>query len=457
MPLSDFLALVAGTSPPSTSTSPPSSSSFSSITTTTATSQSQLRTRGEEAVGKAKGCGGEQKTKTLYGCQIACAGSGVGAHGTSLLRQTLAAGAKACLPPWADLAMAAADAAIESAGETCTSSINAWLCAGSGGDSEPLMRTEAHYDGYHNMMCVLTGRKVVELWPPGQAELCSSSPAWSHHHSSSSSEAKAKALPAPEETLVLDAGCVGFWPEGWWHRVTSEPSTRAVNVWWSGLRPSLVHPSTIPDALVPFALRTLAHHATNLLIAQRIAAVDMEDRRAYRKEKKRAVAVDHEAEEAGAAAWPSSSSSSSLDTRRYPLLALPVESAAAPSPKRARLQASSDDSAEEERWRTLVVSAAGDGAASSEAMQRVLRSLRMGGVRRGDIVASAQAEPFSWLKVLDHAPHCARAETLSKRAMFHEAFSARRCVIPVSGFYAVTLNISATASGPFTVTLQKKP
>lgn len=40
-----------------------------------------------------------------------------------------------------------------------------------------------------------------------------------------------------------------------------------------------------------------------------------------------------------------------------------------------------------------------------------------------------------WLKVLDHAPHCARAETLSERAMFNEAFQARRCVIPVSGFY----------------------
>ncbi|MBE0403337.1 SOS response-associated peptidase [Halomonas citrativorans] len=40
-----------------------------------------------------------------------------------------------------------------------------------------------------------------------------------------------------------------------------------------------------------------------------------------------------------------------------------------------------------------------------------------------------------WLTVLDHAPHCARAETLSSKAMFHEAFQARRCVIPVSGFY----------------------
>ncbi|MCC5904255.1 MAG: SOS response-associated peptidase [Halomonas sp.] len=40
-----------------------------------------------------------------------------------------------------------------------------------------------------------------------------------------------------------------------------------------------------------------------------------------------------------------------------------------------------------------------------------------------------------WLKVLDHAPHCARAETLKSRTMFSEAFSSRRCVVPVSGFY----------------------
>ncbi|WP_447043192.1 SOS response-associated peptidase [Vreelandella sp. H-I2] len=40
-----------------------------------------------------------------------------------------------------------------------------------------------------------------------------------------------------------------------------------------------------------------------------------------------------------------------------------------------------------------------------------------------------------WLEVLDYAPHCARAETLASRAMFRDAFSSRRCVIPVSGFY----------------------
>ncbi|MGC3875109.1 SOS response-associated peptidase [Halomonas sp. GXIMD04776] len=40
-----------------------------------------------------------------------------------------------------------------------------------------------------------------------------------------------------------------------------------------------------------------------------------------------------------------------------------------------------------------------------------------------------------WLKVLDHASHCARVESLEERAMFREAFAARRCLIPVSGVY----------------------
>ena len=40
-----------------------------------------------------------------------------------------------------------------------------------------------------------------------------------------------------------------------------------------------------------------------------------------------------------------------------------------------------------------------------------------------------------WLKVLDHAPHCARAESLFERPMFRDAIATRRCLIPVSGFY----------------------
>jgi len=40
-----------------------------------------------------------------------------------------------------------------------------------------------------------------------------------------------------------------------------------------------------------------------------------------------------------------------------------------------------------------------------------------------------------WLTVLDHAPHCARAESLGSRRMFREAFQARRCLVPATGVY----------------------
>ncbi|MCE8032929.1 MAG: SOS response-associated peptidase [Halomonas sp.] len=41
----------------------------------------------------------------------------------------------------------------------------------------------------------------------------------------------------------------------------------------------------------------------------------------------------------------------------------------------------------------------------------------------------------SWLKVLDHAPHCARAESLDARPMFRDAFNGRRSLVPVGGVY----------------------
>ncbi|MCG6658272.1 SOS response-associated peptidase [Halomonas campisalis] len=40
-----------------------------------------------------------------------------------------------------------------------------------------------------------------------------------------------------------------------------------------------------------------------------------------------------------------------------------------------------------------------------------------------------------WLTVLDHAPHCARAESLQARPMFRDAFAARRCLVPAGGVY----------------------
>lgn len=56
----------------------------------------------------------------------------------------------------------------------------------------------------------------------------------------------------------------------------------------------------------------------------------------------------------------------------------------------------------------------------------------------------------SWLKQLDHAPHCARAEQLHERPMFRDALRQTRCIVPVTGVYVW----QATQRGkqPFMVT-----
>lgn len=61
-----------------------------------------------------------------------------------------------------------------------------------------------------------------------------------------------------------------------------------------------------------------------------------------------------------------------------------------------------------------------------------------------------------WLEVLDHAPHNARAETLESRPMFREALQSRRCVVPVSGFYA--WKVQPRGKQPYLVThTQRSP
>ncbi|KAA0012193.1 SOS response-associated peptidase [Billgrantia pellis] len=56
----------------------------------------------------------------------------------------------------------------------------------------------------------------------------------------------------------------------------------------------------------------------------------------------------------------------------------------------------------------------------------------------------------AWLSVLDHAPHCARAESLETRAMFRDAFAARRSLVPVGGVYV--WRIQPRFKQPFLIT-----
>jgi putative SOS response-associated peptidase YedK len=55
-----------------------------------------------------------------------------------------------------------------------------------------------------------------------------------------------------------------------------------------------------------------------------------------------------------------------------------------------------------------------------------------------------------WLAVLDHAPHCARAESLTSRPMFRDAFATRRCLVPAGGIYV--WKAMPRAKQPFLIT-----
>lgn len=60
--------------------------------------------------------------------------------------------------------------------------------------------------------------------------------------------------------------------------------------------------------------------------------------------------------------------------------------------------------------------------------------LRLEGPRLRQVPALWGLTP-SWLEVMDHAPHVARAESLETRRMFRESFTSQRALIPVGGVY----------------------
>ena len=184
--------------------------------------------------------------RPCYGCQIPLAGPDAAA---GPLRAALAVAARAAVPAWASYATAAADRAIAGGGDDGSARLNAWIACG-----DAPMATVAHFDGFENFMVVLEGRKMVELWPPGEPGLCAqTAPFMSHAR-------RGTDLPEPVERLLLEAGDVGFWPTGWWHRVVSAPRTRAVNVWWHG-RHHRALTQGVPPELMAYAIRSLASDA----------------------------------------------------------------------------------------------------------------------------------------------------------------------------------------------------
>ena len=77
---------------------------------------------------------------------------------------------------------------------------------------------------------VVRGRKRVVLAPPDAGPSLRASPLWSDAANHAAGDIRAD-LPGVQ-SVDLSRGQALFVPEGWWHSVTSDAGTIAVNFWW---------------------------------------------------------------------------------------------------------------------------------------------------------------------------------------------------------------------------------
>lgn len=114
------------------------------------------------------------------------------------------------------------------------SSINLWM-------NNAQARSSTHYDPHHNLLCIVSGRKQVVLWPPSASPSLYPMPIYgeaSNHSSVTLENPDYSVYPSAEcsmefaQKVVLQAGDALFIPEGWFHQVDSDDLTIAINFWW---------------------------------------------------------------------------------------------------------------------------------------------------------------------------------------------------------------------------------
>ena len=89
--------------------------------------------------------------------------------------------------------------------------------------------SQAHYDSYNGILCVVHGAKRVRLWP--SAAILYANPLFGETYNGLP---PGTLLPPASLVVTVHRGEALFIPEGWWHEVTSQPNTIAVSFWWKG-------------------------------------------------------------------------------------------------------------------------------------------------------------------------------------------------------------------------------
>ncbi|KAL1189185.1 Lysine-specific demethylase JMJ31 [Cardamine amara subsp. amara] len=139
-------------------------------------------------------------------------------------------------------------------GAKSLSSVNFWM-------NSAQARSSTHYDPHHNLLCVVSGRKKVVLWPPSASPSLYLMPIYgeaSNHSSVGLENPNLSDYPRAEHSLkqsqevTLNAGDGVFIPEGWFHQVDSDELTIAVNFWWQS---NIV--SNMPEHMDSYYLRRI--------------------------------------------------------------------------------------------------------------------------------------------------------------------------------------------------------
>jgi hypothetical protein len=166
-------------------------------------------------------------------------------------------------------------------------------------------RSTLHYDASHNLLLLLTGRKVVTLLSPSctpYLQPVSASDANPNHSRLSFCEVEAlvndryRSDAGLDHTdcflyrAVMDAGDALFIPEGWWHQVESEQCSMAVNFWFSleagadctkvaaapgedGKGSAISQASNTSVDMRPYKLRKLVHEMVRDALSENSAAL----------------------------------------------------------------------------------------------------------------------------------------------------------------------------------------
>ena len=111
-------------------------------------------------------------------------------------------------------------------------SVNLWMC----GKARERLTSTLHYDGHNNILVCISGSKTVTLFPPDHRGcLAALQPVFapSSNHCRQLEKATKPSWNGGKAVVIKPGDCL-FIPEGWFHQVTSEPHTIAVNMWWPG-------------------------------------------------------------------------------------------------------------------------------------------------------------------------------------------------------------------------------